>query len=84
MKTEVFVKLCSDCGYSTKKEASKWCEANPKEDYSEDDFQRVYDSTNSVKIGGHKRGWRNLGNGSRCTINYVIRGLAGSNKRDCY
>ena len=36
MKAEVFVKLCSDCGYSTKKEASKWCEANPKEEYGED------------------------------------------------
>ena len=84
MKTEAFVKLCSDCGYTTKKEASEWCKANPKEDYSEDDFQRVYESTNSVKNGGYKRGWRDLGNGSRCTINDVIRGLAGSNKRDCY
>ena len=42
MKTEAFVKLCSDCGYTTKKEASEWCKANPKEDYSEDDFQREF------------------------------------------
>ena len=84
MNIETFAKLCSDCGYSTKKEALIWCEANPKKEYSEDDFQIDYDSTNSAKIGGRKRGWRELGNGSRTTINYILRGLAGSNKRDCY
>jgi len=77
-----FVELCAAVGYASKKAARAWCDANPKDKYTDEDFLAVYQSVTKPKRGGHKTGWREMKDGSRTTINNVNRGLAGNNRDD--
>lgn len=42
MKKGEFVKLCFECGYTTKAQAEKWVEENPREEYTDDDFIQAH------------------------------------------
>lgn len=80
MTTKEFIIACSSGGYSTKKQAEEYCKTHPKDDWDVKDFELVYKWVNRATRDGHKSGWREMNNHSRCTINDVYRGLAGSNK----
>lgn len=58
MNREEFIYRCSHCGYSTKENAKKWCDNNPKEEYSSLDYQEVYSFNERNTSYGVGNKWR--------------------------
>ena len=54
MTLNEFVLTCSKRGYSTKKEAEKWCKDHPKDEYTEDDCITVYRYYDQPYLGSGK------------------------------
>ena len=42
MNKEEFITIVTKTGYANKKQTKEWCEKNPKDDYSDKDFEEVF------------------------------------------
>ena len=49
MTLNEFLRQCIELGYANKKDRKRWCEENPKDLYSEDDFMDVFRYLNTPK-----------------------------------
>lgn len=62
MSKEEFIKMCVSSGYGTTKNAKRYTEENPKDEYTTDDFVEVFHMRRNF-IGSRRLGLRNIENG---------------------